>query len=789
MRPGIKFNMAVTLAFLLAVILMFSTSLYSQDDLKREVLVMFTPGTIEFPERNSETPLPEIQFTNELALSALQNFNISSLGKAFPDFSLSDTLRILKTGERFKSTNLSNIYVLRAKSITDVQPLVETLKSLDCVVFAEPNWTGIKACIIPNDPLFGEQWGLENYYPNNESDIDAPEAWDKTTGSASNKIAILDNGVDANHEDLYGKVSGDPGLHEGTAGFPFGHGTNVAGIAAAIGNNEIGIAGVDWHTQIESQRCESGAATDIYDAAMSALNAGCRILNCSFGGYGYNTTVRLAFVNSYKFNSITVASMGNDGSGSPHYPSAHGQGIIAVGASDLDDHPYVWSNHGPWIDVVAPGMYIKTTHPNNDYISQLGTSMSAPFVSGTISLLLSIEPTLCNDDIENIIKIGAKHYPDWDEYKGYGRINADSSLQLLLSPYKLTRSTANASGITSTLIKEDRPGPFLGVDGLVDNMYRADIYEVTRTAPYDKLYAITPYAWGRGNSTVGFSFENPQFGLGYCRVTDVTKSTCKLTTYVYYVYTYVNKSPIGWFPCEPGQVFYAYSSLGMEDNNHPSATVAHPNGGEYYKTMHVIPITWEVVDDYIPGIRCSVALNFHSGFGNWMVLASDLTVDGEGFGQYNYTIPTGLPHAQDNCRIRVLATDTNQNQGLDISDNDFTIEYLSKPNDEPIPKQGTSPRPDVPKKNFLSVPKPNPFNPQTTITFGIQESARVHLLIYNVNGKVVKKFHINTPMIPGEYSEIWDGKNDAGIQVNSGIYFLRLKVGSFYRTQKLILIR
>lgn len=142
----------------------------------------------------------------------------------------------------------------------------------------------------------------------------------------------------------------------------------------------------------------------------------------------------------------------------------------------------------------------------------------------------------------------------------------------------------------------------------------------------------------------------------------------------------------------------------------------------------------------------------------------------------------------DHCRIKVFATDFCNNEGSDISYEDFTIQLVAKPSGEPIPDDPMSHNP-ARTGNFLGDPCPNPFNPGTTINFGLKEPAQVTLMIYNMNGAVIKSLYKNEMFEAGTFTLQWDGTNDRGAPVSSGIYFLRLKAGSYSETKRLILLR
>jgi len=412
-----------------------------------------------------------------------------------------------------------------------------------------------------------------------DADIDAPEAWGIFKGSSNIKIGIIDGGVENWHEDLSGKVSGDTGWGWN------GHGFHVAGIAAANTDNSVGIAGVDWNAMINSQRIDGGDIPDAYDAIMDAVNAGCHILNNSWrlvdgsGNPMYSTTIRRAFANAYKLNRVAVVAMGNEGDDVTQYPAGFGQGIIAVGATDKWDVKATFSSTGNHIDVVAPGVWIWSCIPYGTYYDDWsGTSMATPFVSGLAGLLKGFRSNLYNDDIEQIINLSSNKirtdlydYDEngWNVEVGYGRINAHKALKLIHSPivpvYSLHHWEANGGTVVSQG-SGYQTRTFFGVSGLADGTYLAKWYKVQKDVTFSETCSyVPPYAWGRGVATNGFSFANPNYGMGWCRIVpeSLTSTSATLETYVYKVYNIWGQY-IGWFPTTASNVTYAYSVLGTE---------------------------------------------------------------------------------------------------------------------------------------------------------------------------------------------------------------------------------
>ena len=348
-----------------------------------------------------------------------------------------------------------NVYKLGIPSCYTVEEMVKRLQVDSDIEYAHPNYI-YHLCEIPNDPYFGLQWGLHNTGQTggiSNSDIDAPEAWERENGDASIIIAILDTGVDLNHPDLKNKL---------VAGYDFinndvspqddrGHGTHVAGIAAAEANNGIGIAGVSWKSKIMPVKIGDANGSFPLDAIIAGLvyatDNGARIINMSFGGWWYEDTPaeRDAIQYAYRNGVVLVAAAGNENWPIPFswygwdyrvYPAAYWE-CLSVAATDNTDGRASFSNYGD-VDVAAPGvdvlslraegtdMYGDGTHVVGDkYYLASGTSMAAPFVAGMAALILSDKPWLTVEEVMYKIRYSAK---TTGGQVGYGRINAANAV-------------------------------------------------------------------------------------------------------------------------------------------------------------------------------------------------------------------------------------------------------------------------------------------------------------------------------------------------------------------------
>ncbi|QKG85439.1 peptidase S8 [Kroppenstedtia pulmonis] len=303
-----------------------------------------------------------------------------------------------------------------------VKEAVKEYQANPNVEYAEPN-TIFKAMDVPNDPDFSKQWGLET--------VKAPAAWDVTTGSKDVKVAIVDTGVDYEHEDLKGKVElgGDYIDHDDDPMDENGHGTHCAGIAAASTNNGVGIAGMAPDVTIYAVRVldanGSGTLDAVANGITDAADAGAEVISLSLGASQGGQALQEAVQYADSKGSFVVAAAGNDGSTSPNYPAYYDE-VMAVAATDSNDQKAYFSNYGSWVDVAAPGVDIYATYPNGKYESLSGTSMATPHVAGLGGLLASqgkkgaeIRSTI-EKTSDEISGTGS----DWK----YGRINAQAAV-------------------------------------------------------------------------------------------------------------------------------------------------------------------------------------------------------------------------------------------------------------------------------------------------------------------------------------------------------------------------
>lgn len=371
--------------------------------------------------------------------------------------------------EGVDAPDLKNIYLLKTSPDTVIPAMAAEYQNNPAVEYAEPNYLA-RAQMVPNDPLYPQQWSHKV--------TGAEQGWDYQTGSANVVIAIIDTGIDYNHEDLAANIwrdsQGNPGrdfvdidtgMYIG-AGFTlftgedytgidddpsdyFGHGTHCAGIAGAKGNNGVGISGVCQHCKIMAVRAgfsinylgESEVGLfeddDIVNAVRFAADNGADIISMSLGGSEFSQLLKEAIAYAYSQGVILIAAAGNKNSDVENYPAAY-DGVISVAATAQDNTKAGTSNFGKWVDVAAPGDMILSTVPKvggilsdaSGYMFQDGTSMACPYVAGIVGLLLSKNPLWSAEDIKQILMQNTDAILSQEYYIGTGLVNIQKILEV-----------------------------------------------------------------------------------------------------------------------------------------------------------------------------------------------------------------------------------------------------------------------------------------------------------------------------------------------------------------------
>ncbi|PIP27355.1 MAG: peptidase S8 [Candidatus Moranbacteria bacterium CG23_combo_of_CG06-09_8_20_14_all_39_10] len=321
------------------------------------------------------------------------------------------------------------------------EEMVEKIKNenKDIIEFAEADAL-LEPALIPNDPQYPSQW--------HHAKINSPAAWDSANGSVIT-IAVMDTGVDCTHPDLanscvagWNVVSGNNDTTD-----IYGHGTRVAGSAAAIGNNNNQVAGVAYAAKIMPMRITNDSAggyayfSDIAKAITWAADHGARVANASYSASGGSTVQSAAQYMKSKGGLVTM-SAGNAGANTNLNAVSQ---VITVSATDSSDVKTSWSSFGNDVDVAAPGLGILSTSRGGGTSSVSGTSFSAPITAGVVGLIFSANPNLTPDQAQKILFDSAKDLGSvgWDNYYGWGRVDAGAAVALARSGQTIINNPIN----------------------------------------------------------------------------------------------------------------------------------------------------------------------------------------------------------------------------------------------------------------------------------------------------------------------------------------------------------
>jgi thermitase len=325
-------------------------------------------------------------------------------------------------------------------ALSDISSFVKDVQMSSVAQYIEPN-NKFQVQFVPNDPYWSLQWGPQK--------IEADWAWNTTVGDPSILVAVIDTGIDYTHPDLSGNYVplGHDWVNDDE--YPLddnGHGTHCAGIIAAISNNSQGIAGLAQVQIMAEKALDAGGwgdEDDLANAIIDAVDQGADILSNSWGGYEDSMLIHQAVRYAYSNGVLVVAAAGNEGSNTKIYPGAYSE-VIGVTATDQYDIPAWFTSFGEWVEVAAPGVDIYSTMPtyyvtlndppynlaqNYDYLS--GTSMACPHVAGVAAIIKSHFSNATADWVKAQLRYTADDLgnPGFDEYYGYGRINARKAVE------------------------------------------------------------------------------------------------------------------------------------------------------------------------------------------------------------------------------------------------------------------------------------------------------------------------------------------------------------------------
>jgi len=452
------------------------------------ILVAAFAGQLNRWQKQWKTHVPQIvpgekkrpTTTAEIALSETHNFGRPEVLVKFRSGVSQETIESITSrfNDRIEDRIENAAGWESIDDLDDAEPAATVAKysSLPEVEYAEPNFEieldatdGPLVPVLPRDPQFTEQWALANSGQRGGkqgADISATLAWATTTGSDKVVVAVLDSGVDYTHEDLaqnmWVRPAGMAPYHDDELGTiddlngfnaidntsdPMdenGHGTHCAGIIGAEGENDLGIAGVNWKVQIMPLKFMNAGGFGTTKDAIEAINyvierkkagVNVRIISASWGSTQKSRALGDVIRKAYENDILFVAAAGNASTNndrSPHYPSSYDvPNVISVAALDRNDQLASFSNYGvKSVAIAAPGVDILSTWLGNAYEEKSGTSMATPVVAGVAALVVAENPRISVDDLRKQIMASSDPIV---ALKGKtvagGRINAMKALQ------------------------------------------------------------------------------------------------------------------------------------------------------------------------------------------------------------------------------------------------------------------------------------------------------------------------------------------------------------------------
>lgn len=326
-------------------------------------------------------------------------------------------------GRRTHHMRASNVHVVQLTAGSDERAVLRALRRNPRIKFAELDEV-VELAATTNDPLASTSWHLAK--------INAPAAWDRAAGTGV-IVAVLDTGVDATHPDLITRLVAGWNLYDNNADTRdvHGHGTKTAGTVGEAANNAIGGVGVSWDARIMPIRIGSPSGTSTFSLIAAgitwATDHGARVASVSFRGLGASATVLSAAQYMRSKGGVVVVAAGNEGTLQSTPPSNFITTVAATGSTDVRAS---FSNYGPFIDVAAPGVSIRTTVRGGTYGTASGTSFSTPIVAGIYALMMSVNGALSPTQLDSMlfasaIDLGAAGF---DDYYGYGRVDAAAAV-------------------------------------------------------------------------------------------------------------------------------------------------------------------------------------------------------------------------------------------------------------------------------------------------------------------------------------------------------------------------
>jgi len=529
------------------------------------------------------------------------------------------------------------------------------------------------------------------------------------------------------------------------------------------------------------------SAVDQYwsDASLSrailyAVNNGVNVINMSLSKNAKLQLTRNSIAEAYRDGIPIVATMGNNNNSTTRYPSGYHDAVITVGAIESDgnrwvDGPEDGSNYGDHIDVVAPTS-ILTPSKYGGYNTFTGTSSAAPFVTGLAGMIRLVDSNASPTKIEAIIRASGDEYPDWDMYYGFGLIQLDDALEFYDDNDRWIKETTLDYHSSATIVTNGwfQIGYYIYVPYEVSFQFTTNKATDGKTViwvdPEDSDGTLFSLGTTEQMSNIGFAAAKPSTisTLSWNRIKG------KLITYTYAVFPSGGGPMLYWTPCAPSEITVTFQQWGR-------LCPSQPTGLEGEKVGTNIELEWNR-NDAVEGVS-----------------RYDLErADGEDQGDFYHYAYINDPNPGSGSTITYVDSKPKEGESCHryrlIAENSLGWgEYCGE---IWVYLGGGGGVPDSEEVEIISVPRqlsleqnyPNPFNPTTTIRYGLPHSSRVNLRIINTRGQTVRTL-VDEEKSAGWYTVTWDGKNESGQQVSSGIYLYLLETNEGSILKKMTLIR
>ena len=657
--------------------------------------------------------------------------------------------------------------------------------------------------LVPNDL----KWSATSSYLGS---VDAPAAWDVHTGDPSVTIAVIDSGVDVGHPDLAGRVVGQFNAASETdttdVTDEIGHGTFVAGVAAATPDNGIGIAGASYGASVLAVKVadENG---EIWTDALAngirwAADNGADVINLSLGSPSTDPTESAAIAYARSKGVVVVAAAGNDGWSAKSYPAATA-GVISVGATDAAGHRADFSNYGSWVKVAAPGVDITSTTPRvgsvlfpKNYSLGDGTSFSTPIVAAEAALLRSARPGLSGTDVEKAIVASAHGYSGLG--LGAGQVDLRDAFDAL-RPGSVPTLTAPTAGAT--------------VEKVVSLTASSTAPKVRFLVDGQQLGALVPTSGGTAStpwSTWGLPQGSHSVAVADCSVADLCAPAGSPVTV-----TLDNDAPAITAPTSgetvSGRVTFAATAPGgavgfFVDGTRvgldttapytlpfPMSSVADGNrtvtvtGCSSAGVCDGPSASVDVVNASLHPVLTGVSPSVFSPNGDtrsdstkvsWTLPDAEtvqfLVRDGSG------TVVRGPVHlGTQSAGSHAYTWNGTLNSGAKAGTGTYTVEIATSATVDGTPRSGsawrtvrvdlTAPRISSISRSASTVyPVDDGYKDTVSARFTLDEKATVTLTVRNGSGSVVRRITAAKPV--GRSSIVWNGRTASGTKVAAGTY-------------------